>query len=90
VAGDKHEYMKVPAGRLEVACTSVAVVAWQSVVNRQQVGSIPRSASMRLAETDGRGKDKVEGCAKWPPAEHELNDSCYTSPRAEDIGQSLS
>jgi hypothetical protein len=56
--------MKVPAGKQEVACTSLAVVAWQSAASRQHVGNIPRSENMRLAEMDDRGKDKAEGYAK--------------------------
>jgi hypothetical protein len=67
--------MWVLAGKQEVACTSLAVVAWQSVVNMHHVVSKPQSANMRLAETDGTAKDKAKGYAKWPPAEPGLNDS---------------
>jgi hypothetical protein len=90
VVGDKREYMRVSAGKQEVACTSPAVVAWQLVVSMQQVGSKSWSANMRLAKTDVTGKDRAEGYAIWPPAEPGLNDSCYTSLQAEDIGQSQS
>jgi hypothetical protein len=54
------------------------------------VGSKLRSANMRLAKTDGMGKDKAEGYAKWHPAKPGLNDSFYKSHHVGDKGQSLS
>jgi hypothetical protein len=56
--------MKVSAGKQEVACISLVVVAWQSVASRQHVGNIPPSENMRLEETDDKGKDKAEGYTK--------------------------
>jgi hypothetical protein len=90
VAGDIQKYRMVHASILVEACTSLVVVAWQLAVNRQQVENTPQSVSMRLVETDDRGKDTTECYTKWPPTEPGLNGNYYKSLPAEDTGQSRS